>query len=126
MYPCIVPKDKADHDKSINDLLITATTRATTTELTEQQWMQQLPLRTLGDVSTTMVAWLPLPPVCPLQPLPTWGTLFTLLIHLVPWGSFVDGALTTTTITITMMKIKPTRMTSHHLSASNSPMKMTR
>jgi hypothetical protein len=82
-----------------------------TTKLTEGQWIRQLLLRTLRDVSTTMVAWLPPPPLCPPQTLPTWGTLFILLIHLVPWGSFIDGALTTTTMTITMMRIKLTRTT---------------
>jgi hypothetical protein len=68
----------------------------------------------------TMVAWLPPPPLCPPQPLPTWGRLFTLLVHLVPGGSFVDGTLTTTTMTITMMRIKPTRMTLGHLRVSDS------
>jgi hypothetical protein len=53
--------------------------------------------------------------------MPTWGTLITLLVHLVPGESFVNSALTMMTMTIRMMRIKPARTTSHHLRASVSP-----
>ncbi len=105
---CIIQEDEPDDDKWRGQRH-----RIEVFLWSQQQWIQWLPLQMLGDVSMA--------PLCPPQPLPTWGILFTLLVHLVPGGSFVDGALTMTTMTITMTRIKPTRMTFDHLRGSNSP-----
>jgi hypothetical protein len=108
-YQCIIQEDKANDDESIKDgndkdnnhQADRATMDTTTT--TPNAW------RCLDNdgSSAAATASLSLP-----APLPTWGTLFTLLIHLIPGRSFVDDALTMTRMTITTTRIKLTRMTS--------------